>query len=91
MKVKTVSLRIKGRVQGVGFRYFVFRTANQLGVNGYVVNCPNGDVYIEAETDEDTLIVFIDQCRIGPIMAEVNDISIRKLNAKGYSGFSIEG
>lgn len=91
MKVKTVSLRIKGRVQGVGFRYFVLRTAKQFGINGYVTNCPNGDVYIEAETDEDTLLTFIDQCRIGPIMSKVNDIAICELNSKGYTEFSIEG
>ncbi len=39
---------ISGRVQGVGFRWFVEREAAQLGITGWVRNCENGDVEVMA-------------------------------------------
>jgi len=39
---------VKGRVQGVGFRWFVQQRAEKFGVSGYVKNLDNGDVGIEA-------------------------------------------
>jgi acylphosphatase len=89
--MKAVSLRIVGRVQGVGFRYFVLRTAKQLGVNGYVMNCSNGDVYVEAEADDQVILEFVDYCRKGPSHSDVTDIVIREIETKGYSDFEIEG
>ncbi|WP_129409562.1 acylphosphatase [Marinitoga lauensis] len=41
--------RIYGRVQGVGFRWFVNKIAESLGLNGYVMNMPDGSVEIWAE------------------------------------------
>jgi acylphosphatase len=89
--VKTVSLTIKGRVQGVGFRYFVMRTAMQLGVNGYVMNCADGNVYVEAEADDSVLVQFIDLCSIGPSRSNVEDVVIRELEPKKFADFNIRG
>ncbi len=49
MSKKAIILRVTGRVQGVGFRYYAQKKALELGVNGYVRNRPDGSVYIEAE------------------------------------------
>ena len=89
--MKTVSLTIKGRVQGVGFRYFVMRTAIQLGVNGYVMNCADGNVYVEAEADDSVLVQFIDLCSTGPSHSDVTDIVIKELESKKYPDFNIRG
>lgn len=89
--MKTVALTIKGRVQGVGFRYFVMRTAMQMGVNGYVMNCADGNVYVEAEADDSVLVQFIDLCSIGPSRSDVKDIIIRELEPKRYTDFTIRG
>jgi acylphosphatase len=45
----SVKLVVRGRVQGVGYRYFIARTASELGINGYVKNLYSGDVEIVAE------------------------------------------
>lgn len=89
--MKTVSITIKGRVQGVRFRYFVMRNAMQLGVNGYVMNCADGNVYVEAEADDSVLVQFIDLCSIGPSHSDVKDIVIRELEPKMYTDFNIRG
>ena len=46
---------VKGRVQGVGFRYFAHRAAKGLGLRGWVKNLPNGTVEAYAEGDEDAV------------------------------------
>lgn len=89
--MKTVSLTIKGRVQGVGFRYFVMRIAMQLGVNGYVKNCADGNVYVEAEADDSVLVQFIDLCSVGPSRSNVEDIVIGELEPKKFTDFNIRG
>jgi len=68
-----VKLTVKGRVQGVGFRWFVQREAGRFGVNGYVKNLPNGDVEIEAEGEEKIVKEFIEQVQKGPPFSRVTD------------------
>jgi len=46
---KHVNITVKGRVQGVGFRYSAMEAAEELGIKGFVRNMPDGSVYIEAE------------------------------------------
>ncbi|WP_462281779.1 acylphosphatase [Salinivirga cyanobacteriivorans] len=84
------NLTIKGRVQGVGFRYSTVEKARQLGVVGYVSNMPDGAVYIEAEGTEEILGDFIAWCRKGPSMAFVEDVKIETEPAKGYHNFEVK-
>ncbi len=78
-------------MQGVGFRYFVMRTAMQLGVNGYVMNCADGNVYVEAEADDSVLVQFVDLCSIGPSRSNVEDVVVRELEPKKFTDFNIRG
>jgi acylphosphatase len=48
-------LIVRGRVQGVGFRWYVVRRARELGVAGWVRNLPGGEVEIDAEGDATAL------------------------------------
>jgi acylphosphatase len=81
---------ISGRVQGVGFRWFVQRNAERLGVNGYVRNLPDGGVEVEAEGDAHALELLIAELKKGPGMSHVQDVNVIWKNTnKGYSGFSI--
>jgi acylphosphatase len=50
-----IRLRVRGRVQGVGFRWFVRERARSLGLSGWVRNEPDGDVLLEAGGDTSTL------------------------------------
>jgi acylphosphatase len=85
-----VQLRVSGLVQGVGFRYYVNRKANALGIIGWVRNMYNGDVEIVAEGDRLILESFISEIRIGPRAAWVKEVEIKWKDFQGaFSGFEI--
>ena len=69
-----VHLRVQGRVQGVGFRYFVLRRAQELGVTGWVQNLSSGDVEVEAEGTHDALRRLIERVHEGPAAARVDRV-----------------
>jgi len=74
-----VSARIivSGMVQGVGFRFFVFRQATKLGLGGFTKNLYNGDVEIEASGDRAFIEELIREVKIGPRAAQVTDVKIK--------------
>jgi acylphosphatase len=74
--MKRVSIQVKGKVQGVFYRASTVTKAQQLGVNGFVRNEPDGSVYIEAEGNEDTLHALIAWCRVGPPRARVDAVAV---------------
>jgi acylphosphatase len=86
----SVILLIKGRVQGVGCRYYVKYKAEMLGIFGFVKNMPQGNVYIEAEGEAENLKVFIDYCRIGPANAIVEDLQIQYCPLQDFQHFEIK-
>lgn len=75
-------ITVRGLVQGVGFRYFVFRHALKLGLNGYVKNLFSGDVYTEAEGDRDSIERLYHLIERGPEYAEVTGCEIRWMENK---------
>jgi len=89
MDKKAVLLRIYGRVQGVGFRYYTLKKAEELGVRGYVSNRPDGSVYIEAEGGPGALSAFIQWCEEGPAWAHVRRVEKQEIPPMGYKGFEI--
>jgi acylphosphatase len=70
-----VHLEIQGRVQGVGFRYFVLRRAQELQLNGWVQNRADGSVVAEAEGGRDDLARFVARLREGPAGARVDRLT----------------
>ena len=83
---------IRGRVQGVGYRYFALDAAERLGVKGFVRNRYNGEVEVHAEADEAALKLFKLELEQGPRMAQVSEIVESDLAASGeYSSFLIRG
>jgi acylphosphatase len=71
-----VHVLVKGLVQGVGFRYFVYHKAHDLGLSGYVRNLFSGDVEMEAEGDRSLVEEFIKEVKLGPRAAQVKDMKI---------------
>lgn len=69
---------VSGRVQGVGFRFFVQRAAAEAGVAGWVRNLPDGRVEILAQGDDDTLSRFEQEIRRGTFLARVDEIDKRE-------------
>jgi acylphosphatase len=81
---------VSGRVQGVGFRWFVRRAASVEGLHGWVRNLPDGRVEIRAEGDAETLERFERQVRVGPPGAHVDEVDTTDMGATGHdTGFSI--
>ena len=84
--------KITGRVQGVGYRFFAGRVANQLGITGYVKNCWDDSVEVYALGDEVALQEFKRQLAEGPRSARVTGIQeTHEPVDKHYSTFMIEG
>ncbi len=82
---------ISGRVQGVGFRFFVQRSSARHQVRGYVMNLDDGRVEILAEGDAKAVEAFRHDIGAGPIHAEVGEIEELVLDPSGsYSTFRIE-
>lgn len=69
-----VRLIIRGRVQGVGFRRFVYKHARFLELAGWVRNNPDGSVEIEAHGDNQTVIQFTADMHKGPFFSRVDEI-----------------
>ena len=83
---------VHGRVQGVGFRYFVQHVGNRLGLTGNVRNCPDSTVEIIVEGNEKGIADFIKQLERGPSLARVQRVDIVDIPVQGtYGSFSIEG
>jgi acylphosphatase len=67
----SVHIRVSGVVQGVGFRYCVYREAGKRGLTGFVRNLLGGDVEIVAQGQEGMVNDFVTRVRIGPRSAEI--------------------
>jgi len=83
------SIRIRGVVQGVGFRPFVYRLARQHGLGGWVLNGEEG-VAIHAEGDEQQLLDFLRRLRSdAPPAAVVAEIEVHQVAPDGFADFTI--
>jgi acylphosphatase len=83
-------LFVEGRVQGVGFRYYVIEKAKLLQLTGWVRNTYKNEVEVMAEGPRAQLEVFLEQVRQGPAMSVVTHVKIDWLDAQGkFSAFSI--
>jgi acylphosphatase len=83
---------VRGRVQGVGFRWFVEREAHVLGVAGWVRNNVDGTVEVLAMGNRDQLLGLRSRLRQGPRAARVDEVE--EFEAKPVAGlkvFRIEG
>ena len=76
---KSVSAKIKvtGRVQRVGYRYFVQHWAEDFGIGGWVRNQRDGSVFLEAEGRKDRIEKLIKELKEGPSMAQVEDVNVK--------------
>ena len=73
--VSTLHVRISGRVQGVGFRWFVREEARRLGLSGWVTNRPDGDVEVKAGGENGSLLRLRRALEVGPTGADVREVA----------------
>ena len=85
-------LRIGGRVQGVGFRYYALRQAREIGVGGWVRNLPDGRVEARVEGPEAAVRRFAAALRQGPPLSRVDEVEEMTTSAapgEGAATFTI--
>jgi acylphosphatase len=81
---------VEGRVQGVGFRYFVLDTASELGITGWVRNRYDQTVEVAAEGDREALEKLLTALRKGPRGSMVTEVKPEWQEARGeFSRFSV--
>jgi acylphosphatase len=86
-----VEVRLTGRVQGVGFRYFALEIARRLDLTGYVMNLRDGSVRAFAEGPRESLEQFLAVLERGPGGARVRTVQATWGTATGqYSAFVIQ-
>ncbi|TGY73699.1 carbamoyltransferase HypF [Enterorhabdus sp. NM05_H27] len=87
--IDAVDIHVKGIVQGVGFRPFVYRTAKKYLINGWVLNAADG-VYIHAEGESKLVDEFIMELSDNPPAAsKVEEIDIKEVPLEAFDSFEI--
>ena len=83
---------VHGRVQGVGFRWFVEREARTLGISGWVRNTPDGCVEVLAMGSREQLSTLLARLQAGPRAARVDAVDeVAAQPVPGLNTFRIEG
>ncbi|MFC1693448.1 acylphosphatase [Candidatus Latescibacterota bacterium] len=90
MPDKAVHMIVHGRVQGVGFRFFVRDQAAPHGIKGWVKNLPNGTVEIFAGGEKENLDNFIKVVNKGPFLGYVSELTLEWVEpTDSYTDFRI--
>ena len=71
-----LKITVKGRVQGVSFRFYTQKAARQFGITGSVRNHSGGYVEIQAAAEEQNMQAFVEWCHKGPALAEVANVTL---------------
>jgi acylphosphatase len=82
-------LSITGRVQGVFYRAWAREQADELGVQGWICNRPDGHVEAHVEGEQAAVEQMIDRLRRGPPSADVDDIRIWDADTFDFDDFEV--
>ena len=86
---RTVRVRIAGRVQGVGYRYWTEDAARELGLSGWVRNRRDGSVEALFSGATDNVAEMLVRCHAGPRAAQVRSVEVLEEGGDAPSGFAI--
>ena len=84
-----VDVVVRGRVQGVGFRFQLVEEAEELGVTGWVRNEPDGSVGAHIEGAADAVDRLVEWCRQGPRHAKVEAVDVTEVEETGTASFAV--
>lgn len=87
---RTAHVLVSGRVQGIGFRFFVSSVARRKGLKGYVRNLDDGRVEILLQGDEEVIKETLDIIKSGHPLAKINKIEVNwKSKGENFEDFQI--
>lgn len=87
--MKSVSITVSGKVQGVWFRKYTCDKARELGLKGTVRNKPNGDVHVQATGNDVQLKALEIWCWQGSPQSDVTDVLKEEIEAVEFPDFRI--
>ncbi|MCK8059561.1 MULTISPECIES: acylphosphatase [unclassified Fusibacter] len=87
--MKTILVNIYGRVQGVGFRYFVMKKAVVYHIKGYVKNETDGSVTLMANGSQEQLDDFLTSVEEGNGFSHIDCLSIEEVHEDGFDDFRV--
>ena len=88
-QITRMHLLVRGRVQGVGFRYTCAAVARSASVRGWIRNLPDGSVEAVAEGARHDVASVVEWCRKGPDGASVFSVQVEEEAPEGLTGFEI--
>ncbi len=89
MTAQRLHLAVRGAVQGVGFRPFVYRLATEMGLPGWVVNAPQG-LFVEVEGEQPRLDMFVRRLETEkPSRSSIQELECSFLDPVGFTHFEI--
>jgi acylphosphatase len=83
------NVRIVGRVQGVFFRAWTQGQARELGISGWIRNCPDGSVEAHLDGDEEAVSRMIERMKQGPSDARVEDVLVEEAEPENTGRFEL--
>ena len=83
------NITVSGKVQGVWFRKFTQERAAILGVQGWVRNTQEGNVYIEAEAESSVMEIFLESVKQGSPLSQVQNMVVEEAPVKYFIAFEI--
>lgn len=86
----SIEILISGKVQGVGFRYYVQKKAIALGLKGYDTNTFSNEVKVGVEGEKSDINKLIDYCKIGSSRSIVESVDSQNVSYIGYVRFEIK-
>jgi acylphosphatase len=87
---RSYKISVKGKVQGVAYRFNAQAVGNKLNLTGYVKNQFDGSVFAHVEGKEDDINKFIDWCYLGSRLAKVSEVAAEETEFVGFQTFEIK-
>ena len=83
------NVRLTGRVQGVFFRAWAQGQARELGVSGWIRNCPDGSVEAHLGGEEDAVARMVERMRRGPSNARIKEFAVEDVKPENLGRFEV--
>jgi acylphosphatase len=87
---RSYKIIVKGKVQGVAYRFNAQAVGHKLNLTGYVKNQFDGSVFAHVEGKEDDINKFIDWCYLGSRLAKVSEVAAEETEFVGFQTFEIK-